>query len=160
MELKIITGVKNLGKTTKLIDTFDLYKSAAGFAIPKIYENGNHVGYEIMDLESKERRKYAFFKNKHASDNDFSFSFGPFVFSQDAFIFASNIMNRAIEKNKSTFFFDEIGKIELMGNGFDKIFKIGLESFPRIVVVFKLDYLDAIIAKYELPNEKIDIIFK
>lgn len=126
MEIIIITGAVNSGKTTLLRDFFEKEKSQGNFPTgiiaPGIFENGIKTGFEVIDLSSGESKILA----STEKDKFSGFQAGKFFFSSEAFEFAKKALLNF--EHKVIVFLDEVGPLELEGKGYADCLKVLLES--------------------------------
>ena len=151
----IITGDIDQGKTSLAYSIFKSNKQGTGFLSLKMYTNNKFIGYQIFDLVENVRQPLAYIKTAVPDDLAIEFEFSGFAFTRPGFEMASNIVNRAIEENKSPIFIDEIGPIELFQKrGFYHLFEKLLRSESDIIVVVRNFLLQQLIETYNIKNYK------
>ena len=114
----LITGPKNAGKTTKLLN---LYKEKKGGGIASI--KGNKDGYRYYNmvfLGSALSPLLLATEDPSALNEKGFFKFKRFYFNQSAFKNAYIYITQLIALRISPIFLDEVGELELNGNGFHK----------------------------------------
>ncbi|MGM0441942.1 MAG: nucleoside-triphosphatase, partial [Elusimicrobiota bacterium] len=135
MRITIVTGPVGSGKTTRLQNIVSGYrdnqKSISGIVAPAIFKDGHKVGYDVVDINSGKRKVLA------RTNRDFNsgFTVGKYNFSDNAFDFATDILNHA--RAGETVFLDEAGPLELKGKGYagciEKLLKMELSEFYVVV---------------------------
>lgn len=144
----VITGPVQSGKTTFLRNLFEGRKDVSGFLCPDV--NGLRC---FFDLNSKELLE---FEVPHAGGGLSLINIGKFAFRSDVFIKAKFIIEQSFNQPVSFFIIDEIGKLELKGQGlepelFTMLNKRALADTILILVV--RDYLlDDVIKRYNLSD--------
>ena len=133
----IVTGTVGVGKTTvceKVIQTAkSLGYSCGGILTPKAPDKG----IIIVDIKTGEGKVLASINSVYQGPH-----IGKYFFNPDAIDFGI----RAIERGTSTdiLFVDEIGYLELQGNGFVKILElIGTEKVKNSILVIRKELLPA-----------------
>jgi len=137
----IISGKKDSGKTTRMEELFRNTKNAAGFISKKIVQDGLVTGYDIIELSSGHRVRFARVKGYEPEAWHERTQIGKFSFSKEGLRAAEGIIHNALEAENSgistkSIFLDEIGKLELKGDGFCKL----------LTQLLKKEYLDIYIA--------------
>jgi nucleoside-triphosphatase THEP1 len=157
----IISGGIDTGKTTALCGIYENLKSGDGVASLKIFGNGQFLGYRIKRLSDGESKIIAL--KTGAGDNDgyfipdddIAFSFGDFSFSERAFLFANRVITDTVDKNISPVFIDEIGPVELNGNGLCEGFVVALNSGFDLYMVCREACIEAVISHFKIETYKI-----
>ncbi|NOY23928.1 MAG: hypothetical protein GXO70_10525 [Acidobacteria bacterium] len=149
-----IVGQVNSGKTTKMAA---IYKKRGGDGIlcPKYMENGIHLGYNLVHLKTGESIPFARFTEALPEGWDETFRFGPHSFSEKAQKYAAEIIETASQTGISPIFLDEIGPVELEGQGFAPLFRTLLENPGEIIVSVRDFLLEQIIEFFEIKNNQI-----
>jgi nucleoside-triphosphatase THEP1 len=127
-EIYILSGPVQTGKTTRLMEWCSDRKNVFGIATPIV--QGLRVFY---DLHEK-----IIFPMETDVDNEDIFQIGKYKFSKKAFLKAEKIITDGIDK-ANYLVIDEIGPMELKGEGFcnllKKILSIEMRRFKLILVV-------------------------
>jgi nucleoside-triphosphatase len=157
MNLKIIiTGPPRCGKSTiisKLIEYYTIEKnySIYGFLTPEVKKSGNRIGFDIQDIFSKERRRFARI-GKYNTPNKLG-NYGIFLEGLDKII--SNFKTIPLHK-VDLFIVDEIGKMELFSKKFQdfitRIFTSDLSIIATIGLRVKHPIKDHLL---NLPDVKL-----
>lgn len=123
--IRIITGPVDSGKTTRMLGLYQLAVpgTAGGFVSRKLFRNEAFAGYEISRLADGESRILAVLADEESAGTAAlprdSFLFGRFIFFNDAFRFGESIIEALQQEPGITdLYLDEIGLIELNGQGF------------------------------------------
>ena len=127
-EIFLITGEVNSGKSTYLYDIFQQYKdrSPSGIIAPGVFDNGVKTGYDVIDLATGERKRLAV----SSPPEEAYFKVGRYYFLKKSFEFAKEALTAL--KPDGIVFIDEIGPLELAGEGYcncvHEIAKSGAEA--------------------------------
>lgn len=151
--LHIITGEVNTGKTTRMRALFLQKEAADGLVSEKIWEDGKFRGYRLVHLQGRETMELALLKDEYHGQFPTACRFGPFVFSQPAFQFGADLlkqlcMNPAI----NSVFLDEVGPLELKGQGFASILPVLLHSRKNLFLTIRGDCLNKFLEKHKIEH--------
>lgn len=105
----ILTGPINSGKTTRLMEWCKNRNDVYGILTPKI--NGKRV---FVDVATGEQ-----FEMEAKSNEENVLSIGKYIFSVEAFDRAKTIMKNASVNKNAFLVIDEVGPLELKGEGFN-----------------------------------------
>lgn len=134
--IEIITGEINTGKSTRLKKDFSAHSGADGFVCSKFFVDDVHAGYDLVHLPTNDScafiRKVEFMPDCW---NEATRIMDNFTFSKEGFEFAKKIADNAILNNISRFYIDEIGHLELNGEGFYNMVN-KLLTVPNLTLVF------------------------
>ncbi len=144
----VITGPVQSGKTTFLRNLFEGRKDVSGFLCPDV--NGLRC---FFDLNSKELLEFEL----PSKGNGLSLiSIGKFSFRSDIFAKAKRMISQASDISSSFFIIDEIGKLELRGQGLEPELKKMLHertsNINTLIVVVRDYLLDDVIKRYNLSD--------
>ncbi|NIM16298.1 MAG: hypothetical protein GTO45_30240 [Candidatus Aminicenantes bacterium] len=149
--LYIIAGGIDEGKTQKMNALYH-EKKGDGFLSKKIFVDKDFVGYEIVRLSSGEKMPLAY-KSEHVpGDWDEMYRFGPFSFSKKAFVFAERIIDEIIKKGIEPVFIDEIGPLELRGEGFCEILNEVLNTGKDVYISVRSHCVEDVIEKFNIQR--------
>ena len=138
----ILTGEVHSGKSTALLKWVD-GKSVSGFITPTI--SGKKVLFNVI---SGEISLYELLE-----PNEASIKIGDYFLEKNAFTEANNIIRNAITQPTEWMVIDEIGKLELNGEGHHKIFTELLANWKRnMLIVVRESLLNDFIEKYQITN--------
>jgi len=137
----IITGTVGIGKTTVCEKVIQMAKSlgysCSGILAPKAPDKG----IIIIDIKTGERKVLASINNIYQGPR-----IGKYFFNPAAIEFGTRAIDRGISSD--FLFVDEIGYLELQGDGFVKILElIGAEKVKSSVLVVRRDLLPAFSAR-------------
>jgi nucleoside-triphosphatase THEP1 len=144
----VITGPVQSGKTSILLHIFKDRKDVSGFLCPDV--NGLRC---FFDLNSKELLE---FEVPHAGGGLSLINIGKFAFRSYVFAIAKRMISQASDISSSFFIIDEIGKLELRGQGLEPELKIMLHertsNINTLIVVVRNYLLDDVIKRYNLSD--------
>lgn len=159
-QVTIITGEMGAGKTTELVRLYhELPKGTAdGFASTKAFsEQGMFEGYDLKRLATGKTVPFIRLgKDDESRDHQDSFGFDRFTFLREPLATAEqairNILSNPLIR---TVLLDEIGPVELQGNGFCRALKDMLASDKELYLCINRKNLDSVtkifgIAAYQL----------
>ena len=147
----IITGKQREGKTTflkKLISQLaESNLSIFGFLALGIDKNGERLGFELENVETKEKRLLC---NRTMKTD---LSIGRFYFDEETFRWASQVFENTSEKDIAVI--DEVGLLELQDKGWNRTLEHLLNSKTNTLIwVVRKDLTLDIIKKWNLTNVK------
>jgi nucleoside-triphosphatase THEP1 len=151
-EVIIITGEIHQGKssfTQKVVsDLMNQKIRIAGFLSIGIDEDGTRTGFSLKDLESSRQIELCSDKK-----NDKRFKLGRFYFNQEALAFGNEILNPANLSDKQLIVIDEIGPLEIKGQGWSGAIDNSTKNFliPQLWVVRK-SLVQKIIRRWNIGN--------
>ncbi len=148
----LITGDLDSGKTTKMRE---IYRGAVpgsgdGFVSRKIYQGSEGcIGYELERLSSGEKHGLVRLASHYNDDFDEAFRYDRFIFSQAGFCFGESIIEELLlDENIQDIYIDEIGPVELKGQGFCSILHKALQSDKNIYLTVRSKCLQEVIEKF------------
>ncbi|MCX6320442.1 MAG: hypothetical protein NTX93_01360 [Bacteroidia bacterium] len=129
----IITGDIHQGKTTftqKIItDLLEQKIRIAGFLSIGINENGKRIGFNLVDIESSRQIELCSDKK-----DEKRLKFGQYYFNNAAILRGMEILNNDNLSDKQLIIIDEIGPLELNGQGWSG----AIENITRSIIVPQL----------------------
>ena len=134
----LITGPPRCGKSTlisKLIDYYINEKNFTiyGFLTPEVREKGNRIGFDIIDIFTRNRSYLA-----RVGDFKTKYKLGKYnIFIKEFNEYLEKILNLE-EKNVNLVIIDEIGKMELFSQKFQNFIKILFASKMAIIATIGL----------------------
>jgi nucleoside-triphosphatase THEP1 len=150
-KIYLLTGPKNSGKSTRLLQWVEKQKSIIGIICPR--ENGKR---ELFSIYSNTFKEYEVDDEKRPV-----FKIGKYKFLKDSFDWAENELLKAWESKPQWLVIDEIGPLELQGDGFDKIVKQLLfdSNLPQsnLLIVVREDMIREVISNYNLDKWQTEI---
>ncbi|MGK9368516.1 nucleoside-triphosphatase [Melioribacter sp. Ez-97] len=144
--IKIISGLINTGKTTALFKWAAARSGVDGIFQPVI--NEKRFLYHIQS-----RTVYSL---EPAGKED-ELSVGKFRFSRNAFRRANDNLIEAVKQNYGAIVFDEIGKLELEGEGLADALNYALEfsGAAQLILVVRENLLDKVADKFKIVDPEI-----
>lgn len=121
----ILSGPIQSGKTTRLLKWCEGRNDVAGILTPDM--DGRRY---FMDVASKE-----LFRMEATENEKNILGIGKYKFSKAAFERASQILSNAINKNSGWIIIDEVGPLELKGEGFSEVIKKLFSISPQLNIV-------------------------
>jgi nucleoside-triphosphatase THEP1 len=151
----IIQGEINQGKTQEILSIYNRDKQGDGFVSKKIFINQtDFIGYEIVRLSTGEKMPLAY-KSQHVPPHwEKIDQCGPFSFSKAAFVFAEHIIDDIIARHIDPVFIDEIGPLELDGNGFFAILEKILKAKKDVYITVRNHCVKDVINKFNIQDYK------
>jgi len=170
--VKIITGGINSGKTTTVRRLEAEYRQrglrTAGFISEAEYSDGEKTSYSLRDIETG-GRILSVAKNippTHPEPEKFCrYDFSRFYFYKPAFDAASvrivEIINSSEADSPDVLFIDEIGPLELSGNGHYQAVKELIAGYCGILIlVIREGVLDELLGKLGLGRADVEFVRK
>jgi nucleoside-triphosphatase THEP1 len=112
--IHILSGSVHSGKTSRLLQWAEGRSDLAGIATPE--QDGLKMLYDL-----KARRYFPFQINEPYDPAVDSIGIGSYRFSDAAFLLARQILERAVQHSPGWLIIDEIGPLELAGQGFEPV---------------------------------------
>ena len=115
MKVTIFTGEINSGKSSNIFNYFQKEQKGDGWISEKIFENQEHIGYNILRLSTNE--SVTFIRDRNHTDTNWKsiLERGNWNFSEEGFNISQKWGEEILSQNTSPIYIDEIGKIELDG---------------------------------------------
>lgn len=139
-KLILWTGKRHCGKTTGAAKLAQMV-SDKGFKIggllaPCVYRNGEFIGFDALDLQSKNRAPLARCKAGKA---------GPFNFITDGLKLGNAALSTENTKSADLIIVDEFGPLELKGDGWRRnVDSLLVSSDAVILLVVRKELVDAV----------------
>ncbi len=154
--IKIITGPINSGKSSWLLKDYKKKTNADGFASVKVRVNGEHIGYDLIHLNTGDScqfiRKPDFIPEKWNE----AFRLGMhYSFNQEGFDLAQKITDEALLNKTKCFYIDEVAHLELKGQGFANILRRILDSKIDLVLVVREHLVEKICDSFHIKEYEI-----
>jgi nucleoside-triphosphatase THEP1 len=147
-EIWLLTGPIHSGKTSCLMAAFEERNDVAGFLCPDRQERRF-----LHDLSN--HTEYPFQIDAISSHEDVVI--GKYIFSADGFKKAHAILDKAPDPSVNYFIVDEIGRLELKGQGLEPALSKCLQRLNSCTIILVVrDYLlQDVIQHYHLQGAKI-----
>jgi nucleoside-triphosphatase THEP1 len=145
--ITILTGAIHSGKTSYLIKEYSGKGKVYGILTPVVDSERS-----FQNIATGERFVM------EAIGEEESFSVGRYKFSKDAFAKAISILEDALHQKEGILILDEIGPLELKGDGFYEVAKkIVAGSNPQLkkIIVVRSTILEEAISFFKIRNYKI-----
>lgn len=147
----IITGDKNTGKTRFLEHWYNLDTTGIGFCSPKVLSNsGELCGYDLLFFPEKKRLPFIRLASPADRYDAEKIVKGRFAFSLPAIEAAHQHIKTACHSASTPIWIDEIGALELSGEGFDTLFRHALRHYKDIRVIFRKHLVNELIERYSI----------
>ncbi len=156
----IITGEMDAGKTTELIQLYEGLPAgtADGFASIKVFsEQGAFAGYDLKRLATGETLPFIrLSKSDEAQIQKESFGFDRFTFLRQPLAAAEQAIRDILSAPLiRTVLLDEIGPVELQGNGFCRALKMLLASDKDLYLCINKKNLDPVAKKFGITAHRL-----
>ena len=112
--ITILSGPIHSGKTTKLLQWAEKIPGRSGIATP--VQNGLKVLYDLS-----EKKYYPFQTDDNTTTPKDCITIGAYRFLNSAFIIGRQILSLAAQRNPSWLIIDELGPLELRGQGWEPV---------------------------------------
>ena len=152
--IKIITGAKQSGKTTFLLNYIEQLKSnkisVAGIIAIGTFKNNIRDSFSIKDISTNEKK--LFLSRKYLSESE---KIGRFYIDINTYHWGMKILEKAILSDSKYLIIDEIGALELTKKGWYFALSRALKSNKNIVITVRDKFIDDIIDFFNIENYKI-----
>lgn len=147
----IITGSIGQGKTTQIQKIVESLKekniTVTGIYSPRLMENGNTTGYDIVDIETN--RREAFLRQ---TDNKDLNGIGKYSICQKGLESGNDALRRSKNNKNRLVVIDEIGKLELENQGWSANVTELLESSAILIFAVRDTFTEQVIEKWNLKD--------
>ena len=141
----IVTGPINSGKTTRLMEWCKNRNDVYGILTPKI--NGKRV---FVDVATGDQ-----FEMEAQENEENVLSIGKYIFSVAGFDRAKNILRNATNRKNGWLIIDEVGPLELKGEGFNAELKellVSMEDSLRVIIVVRESLVEQVITYFKIAE--------
>jgi nucleoside-triphosphatase THEP1 len=146
----IVTGEKEEGKTSSLIDIIEKLKSkgvrVGGFISPRIMVDGKTIGYYIESVLDGRRQLLMTETEQNGFQKIGRFWLDPNVIKR----VTSTIEEQAL--SPSVIFIDEVGRLEMEGQGWDEVLRSLLLANVVVVIAVRKAFVNEIMKHYSIIN--------
>lgn len=151
-EIIVLTGDRGSGKTTTILKLAGKLQkdgfSVAGIAAPAVVQEGKRTGYLIRDLSTGEEIPFSTRTGESRRDNPI-----PFFFSKEAQEFGNSILGKDTTIKSDLLILDEIGPLELKGEGWAGAFNKILQLRKRpILIVVRPSLIEKFVSRWHLEG--------
>ena len=149
-KIYILTGPVQSGKTTKLMKWSIDKKEVSGILTPVV--DGKRVFYNVRTKEQ--------FRMEAEPGEENILEIGKFIFSKDSFERAIYILEKAMENNSGWLIIDEIGPLELRGEGFAEVMKNILDkgNSSRLLIVVRENLIQRVIDFFKINRDRAEVL--
>lgn len=145
----IVTGKINSGKTTRMKALHQTH-GGDGFIMVKTMDGQTVKSYHVLRLSTGEQRLLVL----REGYNDLTFKevtrIGPYRFDRHTLAWMEATMQDLIHSGVSPLYLDEVGKLELKGEGFHSILKAMIASDKACFISMREDLVHPITQAYQL----------
>lgn len=145
----LITGPQGSGKTSLLLALADELRShgrrPGGVAAPVVLDRGERIGYDLVDLETRERIALA-----RTTIAPTGITAGPFTFVPASLASGEHALATAMYHGCDVIALDEIGPLELAGKGWARALDPLLASRSRVLLVVRPDLVREVTDRWNL----------
>jgi nucleoside-triphosphatase THEP1 len=151
MEIILVTGIVNSGKTTLMEELAEQESlqgnSLSGIIAPGVFKEGEKIGFDVTDLSTGHSKPLA----RAGNSGMRGFSAGRFVFSNEGLNFAKKALLNF--RPGGVVFLDEVGPLELNGGGYTGCLRRLLRSdIGRLYISVRHECLPAVRRKFLFPR--------
>ncbi len=145
----IITGDQGKGKTTFIRQLASLIREAgmpaAGFCAPGYWENNERTGFDLLEINGA---KQLCLCNTKEEEGDVPFR--RYYFKPQALIYGTQLLVEAAN-SQSIVVIDEVGLLELEGNGWAEVLDILSKNPPKgILLSVRTNHVEKVIKKWKM----------
>lgn len=151
----VVAGSVAEGKTTYIEQLSEIILkkgvNSGGFYCPRILENDQTIGYDLVSVESRERFKFLTLKKSKEEEG-----IGKFAINLQTRVYWEKLLEKQHYDGNKVIFIDEIGKLELIGQGWRNSLARLLEQ-PELCIVaaVRRDFIDEVIGALQLNRHKV-----
>jgi len=132
-----ITGESGVGKTTLIKEVSDILIKRefkiSGFITTDLTSEGKRIGFNIIDINTKEERIFA---SKNIKTD---FKFGSYYLNIKNL---DEILNKVLKRNYDILIIDEIGKMEFYSDNFKEKIDNLIKSETKILATLHRDFVE------------------
>lgn len=151
----IISGKVNSGKTSYLLQHYQQYREGDGFISRKILNGQKVFGFKSLRLSTKEEKPWmiddAFYQGEFMNAG----RVGPYWIDLNRLSEIEKSIERMIRKGVQPIYLDEVGRLELSGQGYDAMLKKLFLTHLNIIIAVRDDLTKLVIDRYQLKNYSI-----
>ncbi len=156
--LHIVTGERDAGKSRFLMAHYHSHRQGDGVVALKIVADGKVIGYDAYFIGQD--RTVPLMRHHDALPDNFpkTQNIGPFYYDPTTFMIMNAYIIDLIQKKISPIYIDEIGRLEMAGQGLDRAMQYGFRPEGDVYMVIRDEFLHRVINHYRLqPVEIIDV---
>jgi len=153
--IHFITGKINSLKTTRLIGLYHAKQKGDGFVMIKEMVDNKVKNYQLMHLSTNEKNLLVVREEDKADDFIVDCQIGPYLFDKNVLSKAKAIIDQLIKDNVSPLYLDEVGILELQGQGFFSIMEQIVSSKLDAYIVVRSDLVLKVVEKFHIKEYEI-----
>jgi nucleoside-triphosphatase THEP1 len=152
----IITGDKRAGKTTYIKNLIRLLKKNNrdffGFYSENVIFENKLIGYDLVDAKTKISIPFL-----READNQSHIDIGRFSINKEAIYIGNENIRKGISFNSGVAIFDEIGRLELMNEGWFEALNLLIKAntVEKVLITIRKEFLENIIRHFCIKNFKV-----
>lgn len=151
----IVVGPINSGKTTQLIQMYETLGGDEGFALIKNMVGDKVHSYQARKLSTGEERLFIVRDEWKSEDFVSESQVGPYLFSGEIRQWIETTLKEAVLKGGQEIFLDEIGFLELDGQGFYTLLKDLLKANIHLYIVIREGILEKVLQFFSITAYEI-----
>ncbi|HNW11002.1 MAG TPA: nucleoside-triphosphatase [Candidatus Rifleibacterium sp.] len=149
----LLTGPVNSGKTSWVLNDYQNFPEADGFACKKVWVGAEMTGYDLFHLKTGLTCPLIRTFNHIPPGWDETARLNDrFSFSSAGLLFARHITQNAILNNVRRFYLDEAGHLEVQGDGFHHLLEALLGADIDLVIVVRETLVERLVAAYGISE--------
>ncbi len=153
--ITIVTGKINEGKTTTLNALYQEHKKGDGFISIKKMDGSKVHSFTVTRLSTQEQKLLLLHENYFSESYVIAGKVGPYLINLFTLSWIEKTIEHLIKERIEPIYLDEIGAFELRGYGYDRIFRLMIESNLDLIISTRIDSIEQVISHYELKNVKV-----
>lgn len=154
MAVKVLSAAKSEGKTSFLLDYAARAAarglSVGGVASPAVFEGGQRIGYDLIDLRTGNRRTLA----RVVDEPGAATAVGVYQFDSTAVEEGNAAIITAVRGGLDLVAIDEVGPLEFRGGGWGRALQVCLRECTaqqELVIVVRPSLVDELPARFPSP---------
>lgn len=146
----LVVGEPGSGKTSWCREYIDRRResgsSVGGILCPAIHKQGQRVGSNALDLHTGQEVPFARLSRYRSFKG--GEKIGDYTISEDGISFACGAIKRAVETRCDLVVIDEVGPLELRGNGLMPAVELALTSAVNVLIVVRSSLKEALQGRF------------
>ena len=152
--VSIVTGKINSGKTTQMLARYLNNPIGDGFISLKTMKDGRVMKYDLLQLSNNHETPFVV----HELDllnQEVATQLGPYCFLKEGLDDVEKRIEQMIQKSVEPIYLDEIGVLELKGQGFSNILKKLVASKLDLVLSIRQDLIEEVKRQFKMEETEI-----
>lgn len=162
MMVTLLIGDLNAGKTSKALENIHTGKwptKTKGFLSVKCYEEEQFLGYDLLDLSSGVRSIFMrTSKDFIKAPVELMGQIGPFLYDQRVFDQVRHALLAWAKEGTYPLIIDEIGRLELMGAGYDSLLRELLTLDGELYLLVRRAFVEKVMDHYGILAPRMQYI--